>query len=368
MAGRVRARVRALTAVPLLHRVVYHFGRITGATDARFFVRPIAGLLVIVAFASFAVAAVEGPRDSVGGFFGKVGSSFYWAITMVLGAGDSSYVQTPGGYVISWLLVLFGVAIVGIITAALVGFVIDFILKEGQGMGAAGFRDHIVVCGWNPTARELIAELAGDEYTTKIVVVHEADKNPAGKGVYFVNGDPTDDDDLRRAGIEDAQAAIVCPSDSTNDADMRSILTVMAIKSMAPKVRTVVEANNPGHVEHFQRARADEIVVPSSITSRLMARSSLYPGLADIVTNIVSGGEGSELYRVDLPAEYIGLTLDELAAKMRSEHQATVLGINRGGTAYVNPGTDFHLQPGDDAVVVAESLGTLSPLQVDDDF
>ena len=149
---------------------------------------------------------------------------------------------------------------------------------------------------------------------------------------------------------------------------MRSILTVMAFKSMAPRVRTVVEANNPGHVEHFERAKADEIVVPSSITSRLMARSSLYPGLADIVTNIVSGGEGSELYRVDLPEEYIGLTLDDLAVKMRADHQATVLGINRGGTAYVNPGSDFRLQAGDDAVVVAESLGKLSPLRVDDDY
>lgn len=368
MAGRVRSRVRALTAVPFIHRVAFHFERITGATDARFFVRPLLGLAVIVAIAATAVAVIEGPRDSIGGFIGKVGSSFYWAVTMVLGAGDSSYVQTPGGYVISWLLVLFGVAIVGIITASLVGFVIDFILKEGQGMGAAGFRDHIVVCGWNSTARELIAELAGEEYPTKVVVVHEADKNPAGKGVYFVNGDPTEVEDLRRAGIEEAQAAIVCPSDSSNNADMRSILTVMAVKSMAPRVRTVVEANNPGHVEHFERAKADEIVVPSSITSRLMARSSLYPGLADIVTNIVSGGEGSELYRVDLPEEYIGLTLDDLAVKMRADHQATVLGINRGGTAYVNPGSDFRLQAGDDAVVVAESLGKLSPLRVDDDY
>ncbi len=69
------------------------------------------------------------------------------------------------GYLVSWLLVLFGVAIVATITGALVGFVIDFLLKEGQGMGASGYRDHIVVCGWNATARELINELSTDEYT-----------------------------------------------------------------------------------------------------------------------------------------------------------------------------------------------------------
>ena len=92
---------------------------------------------------------------------------------------------------VSWLLILFGVAIVASLTGALVGFLIDYLLKEGQGMGASGYRDHIIVCGWNSTARELIQELSTDEYTTKIVVIHDTDKNPAGEGVYFVSGDIT---------------------------------------------------------------------------------------------------------------------------------------------------------------------------------
>ena len=231
----------------------------------------------------------------------------YWSVTTVMGAGDASQVKTPIGYAISWLLILFGVAIVASLTGALVGFLIDYLLKEGQGMGASGYRDHIIVCGWNSTARELIQELSTDEYTTKIVVIHDSDKNPAGEGVYFVSGDITTAHDLKRAGVEDAQAAVVCPADGSNEADMKSILCVMAIESIAPQVRTVVEVNNPSHVEHFQRADADEILVSSQLVSRLMARSSLYPGLAGLVTDIVSGGEGSELYRVQLPDDYVGL-------------------------------------------------------------
>jgi len=72
----------------------------------------------------------------------------------------------------------------------------------------------------------------------------------------------------------------------------------MAIESIAPQVRTVVEANNPMHVPHFRRAEADEILVTSRLASRLLARSALYPGLSELVTDIVSGGDGSELYRV----------------------------------------------------------------------
>src|SRR5687768_7877196 len=367
MSGRLKRALSSIFAAPLLRRIGFHIARLTHNVDRVFFLRLFAGLFGIVLVAALLVTVIEGPRDGVGEFFSTFAGGVYWGVTTVMGSGDASYVTTPGGFVISWLLVLFGVAIVASITGALVGFLIDFILKEGQGMGASGYRDHIVVCGWNPTARDLITELSSDEYTTKIVLIHDTDKSPVGSGVYFVSGDITSADDLRRAGIEEAMAAVICPANATNEADMRSILAVMAIETIAPQVRTVVEANNPAHVEHFQRARADEILVTSRLASRLLARSSLYPGLAGIVTDIVSGGEGSELYRVSLSQEYVGLSVDELSARMRSDHSATLLAISRDGISHVNPPTDFRLIEGDGAVVVAESLGTLAPLKLDNE-
>jgi voltage-gated potassium channel len=360
-------RVRANLSLPIFRRISFHLKRLTGNADRGFFVRLFLGLVAVVFVAAILVTVIEGPHWRVGGLFDKLGASFYWAVTTVMGAGEASYVTSWPGYLVSWLLVLFGVAIVASITGALVGFVIDFLLKEGQGMGASGYQGHIVVCGWNPTARDLIAELSTDEYSTKIVILHEGEKNPAGNGVYFVSGDITDAEDLKRAGIEEAMAAVICPADPSNEADMRSILSVMAIETLAPHVRTVVEVNNPRHVQHFRNARADEILVTSRIASRLLARSSLYPGLAELVTDIVSGGEGSELYRVQLPVEYVGLSIDDLSIRMRSDHRATLLAVSRGGQTYVNPPTEFLLQSGDDAVVVAESLGTLAPLEVDID-
>ncbi len=147
---------------------------------------------------------------------------------------------------------------------------------------------------------------------------------------------------------------------------MHSILTIMAIESLAPHVRTVAEVNNPRHEPHFRRAEVDELLVTSKIASHLLARSALYPGLTGLVTDIVSGGEGSELYRITLPDEYIGLTIDAVSARLRAEHEATLLSVNRCGRAFVNPAADFVLEPGDDAIVVAQSLGSLAPLKVSD--
>jgi voltage-gated potassium channel len=354
----MRSRIsQLLFAAPLIRRVAYHARRIGSQIDRHFFITLTTAILGFVVVATVAVTMLERQLT-----LGDFGASFYWAVTTVIGSGDASFVTSPGGFLVGWLLAFFGVAIVATMTGAVVGFVIDFLLKEGQGMGAAGYNDHIVVCGWNTTARELIDELRSDEYNARVVLVHDVERNPAGDGVYFVRGDITKTEDLERAGIRDAASAVVFPSDRSNEADMRSILAVMAIEALAPNVRTVVEVNNPAHVDHFRRAHADEVLVTSRLASRLLARSALYPGLTELVTDIVSGGKGSELYRIALPADYVGLSIDELSARLRSDHRATLLAVTRGGLTVTNPPTDFRLREGDDAVVVAEGLGQLQPL------
>jgi voltage-gated potassium channel len=344
---------------PTIRRLGWHRRRIARTLDRRLLWRALRAVLVFVFIVAVLVWLVEKPTT-----LGALADSVYWAFTTVLGQGQPGYVTSLAGRLLSWTLIIFGVAIFGTITGALVALVIDFLIKEGQGLGASGFRDHIVVCGWNTTARDLIDELRTDAYEAKVVVVADVDKNPAGDGVYFVRGDSTSSDALERAGIEEAAAALIFPREPTDDADMHSILTVMAVESLAPGVRTVAEVNNPRHVEHFRRAGVDEILVTSRLASRLLARAALYPGLSELVTDIVSGGEGSELYRIAVPDAYVGLTIDELAARLRADHRATLLSVNRGGHAYVNPPTDFHLEIGDDAIVVAVSLGTLAPLQI----
>ena len=353
---------RPLVTLPLFRRVAFHARRISAGLDLHFFRTLAIALTVIVVAGAVAVTILEPEKRSISGLTG----SAYWAVTTVIGSGDSSYVSSPGGYVVGWVLAFFGVAIVAALTAGIVGFVIDFLLKEGQGMGAAGYSDHIVVCGWNSTARELIEELRGDEFGTRVVVLHESERSPAGTGVYFVRGDSTNTEDLERAGIPDAAAAIICPSDTTNEADMRSILTVLAIESIAPDVRTVVEVNNPKHVDHVRRAHADEVLVTSRLASHLLARTALYPGLASLVTDIVSGGAGAELYRVELPDDYCNVSLDELSVRLRGDHNATLIAVTRGARTLTNPPADFRLAPGDTAVVVADSLGDLHPLKADD--
>lgn len=353
----MRSRLRDWFQSPVMTRIAWHARRVSERVEGKFYRSVLSVLAIILAIVSLAVWAAETDRG-----IADLGQSTYWSLTTVLGQGDAGYASGPVGWAMGWLLGLFGVALVATITGALVGFVIDVLLKEGQGMGAAGYHDHVIVCGWNATARDLLAELSTDEYDGSVVLVHDAESNPAGDSVYFVRGSTTSESDLRRAGIEHARSAIVCPRDGSDEADMHSILTVLAIESMAPQVRTVVEVNNPAHVDHFRRAHVDELLVTSKLASHLLARSAIYPGLSELVTDIVSGGEGSELYRVALPDRCVGRSIDDVSRWLRREHAATLVAVSRGARTFSNPPSDFVLELGDALVVVAESLGTLTPL------
>lgn len=351
-------KLRALIDSPFLRRVSWHLKRVGEKIDRGFFASLFTGLAIVLLIAAAVVWLTDTERTLT-----DFGASLYWSVTTVFGQGDASYVTGPVGWAVGWLLGLFGVAIVAAITGALVGFVIDFLLKEGQGMGASGYRDHIVICGWNSTARDLVTELSTDDYESRLVLLCDTERSPAGSDVYFVRGVPSNEADLRRAGIETARTAVICPADGSDEADMASILTVLAIESIAPDVRTVVEVNNPEHVAHFRRAEVDEVLVTSKLAAHLLARTALYPGLSELVTDLVSGGEGSELYRVKVPHDVVGLSIDDVTAVLRKEHGATLLAVHRGEKMLNNLDSDFMFESGDDLVVVTESLGDLEPLE-----
>ncbi len=98
MKGRFSRVIRVAFSAPFLRRLGFHVRRLTNNVDRSFFLRLFIGLFGIVLVAALLVTVLEGSRDSVGGFFSTLGDSFYWGVTTVMGSGDASYVDSPGGY------------------------------------------------------------------------------------------------------------------------------------------------------------------------------------------------------------------------------------------------------------------------------
>jgi voltage-gated potassium channel len=344
---------------PFLRRFAWYARHVAGSVDRRTIAVGLSLIVVMVLLATALITIFEKAFTA-----DSIAQSFNWALLAIIGRAPTTYVTSVGGWAVYWVMALFGVLVVATVTASIVGAVVNSLIQEGRGMGTSGFRDHIVVCGWNATARDLIGELQRDNRKLRIALIYNGDdKNPAGDGVYFVKGDPTDPADLERAGIREAAAALLFPLAETPDADMRSILTALTIRSLAPGVRVVVEVNDPKHADHIRRAGADELMITSHIASRLLARSAIYPGLADIIADLVSAG-GAELHRVNLPADFIGLDFEEAGFRLRQQHHATLLAVRRGERVIFGGQADLTLQATDDVIVIAEQLGRLEPAEL----
>ena len=100
-------------ATPLIRRVAWHIRRIGGQFDRRLVLTLLEGTLAFVLLIAVAVTLLEKPVTLDALF-----DSINWSIQTLLGNGDSGYVSSPGGRILSWVLILFGIAILGIVTGA----------------------------------------------------------------------------------------------------------------------------------------------------------------------------------------------------------------------------------------------------------
>ena len=246
--------------VPILRRVAFHARRIGSQVDRHFFTTLLTAVLGFVAVATLLVALFE-DKFTVAG----IGATLYWAVTTVIGSGDPSYVTVAGGFIV----------------ALAAG-----VLRRGPGGGHDGGGGGV---------RHRLSSQGGPGHGSgrvprphrRLRLEHHRPRPDRGAEDRRVPR-PRSWCCTTASAIPPATACTSCAATSpprptcagpasprrpapssflprrTNEADMRSILCVMAIESIAPEVRTVVEANNPAHVEHFRRARADEVLVTST--------------------------------------------------------------------------------------------------------
>ena len=120
----------------------------------------------------------------------------------------------------------------------------------------------------------------------------------------------------------------------------------------------IVELDFPTSVqrEHMLvKVRTDNATRSNVIEVANLFRASVVDYASDALVIEVTGDRG----KVDAMLRALEpFGIKEIA-------QSGLLAIGRGGRAFVNPPPDFRLEIGDDALVVAESLGTLEPMDAD---
>jgi voltage-gated potassium channel len=272
----------------------------------------------------------------------NIGDGMWWALVTLttVGYGDLTPITATGK--------VFGGALMvaGMFTLALfAGTVGSTLLRTMIRMREDQFRmtpyiNHIVVCGYDPSARmlldALLTEVRGDAHSDIVLFATGERPHDLSGEFVWVQGDPTKESELAKARIRYARSVIVVGNRqlSPSEADARTILSLFTIGSWmrswpgrserrAP-LYVVAEVLDAENVEHAHTAGADEVIQTARLGFNLLAHAAITPGSAEVMGRVVAAGALS-LYIA--PNPYPGsMTFGDLAHRLREEHRAALIG------------------------------------------
>jgi voltage-gated potassium channel len=290
--------------------------------------------------------------------FRTLGDCFWFIIVTMstVGYGDKVPV-TAGGRAMASVAMVAGPVLLASSAASVGATFYDEWQKGVKGMSKISSKGHILICGWNVTAANVIAELRQSELFTKTpitVIDAEIDANPSKDSkTSFVHGVPSDVRTLEQANVGEAGYAIVVAKDNTPTADQQTVLTVLAIKHINPRLYICAEVNDVNNGGHLKRAGCDTVVNTRSLTGGILALSLENPATSDVIGELASF-QGNEVYRLNLPREAEQHKFGELLNDFKKDYDAILIGIEREGKTILNPSADLELKSTDYLLALAE--------------
>ena len=288
-------------------------------------------------------------------------SALWWSIVTIttVGYGDISPV-TLGGRVVAGVMMVFGIGILGLFTATIASIFVERKMKEDRGMHSYEFQNHIIICEWNHRAQEIINELRMDRRTESapIILIAELETKPVDDdNLHFIQGDVTEDN-LKRANIERAKTVVVLGDDQldANARDAKAVLTTLTIETMNPNVYSIVELVNEANVQHCERANANEIIVGSEFTSKLISRAALDHGISKVLSELLSSRFGNDLFKIPVPESMQGKNFMDIFAEMKRSNNSIILGVQKGniGEVISNPSIDYQVEADDYLILISD--------------
>lgn len=239
---------------------------------------------------------------------------------------------------------LIGIFVTGLVIGGISAVFIDIHRKRRSGMAIPMLVDHAVICGWNESGQKIVNTIRQESKNQDIVIVCNRNGCPAhGEKIFWIKGDFTDEDTLKRAFIKESQTAIILSdTDETNGnedyADSRTVLAVLTIEKLNCKIHTAAELINPDKRKHLEKAGVDEIVIRGEISGSILSRISRNRGLSKLVTQLLNYGEGSEFYKILCPDSLKGKKFGESLRQMYEEKSCLLIGYEmQNGEIFITP-------------------------------
>lgn len=233
-------------------------------------------------------------------------------------------------------LLLVGVAIFGALSGKFASFILDRQQKKDRGLlKMTNMKNHLLICGWKPSFENILEGmlLANPEIPPERVVILNNAKhsdieaiqaNEKLKAINFLRGDFTDEDALLKAQIKSAERALILADRSeefsTLETDSRTVLAVITIKNLNPRIYCVAEIIDSKFEKHLSLARCDEIIMTSDYEQNLLVQASSGKGMSHILRELAAENENQGLFLADIPAKFVGGPYEEYAKSLQNKN------------------------------------------------
>jgi voltage-gated potassium channel len=280
-------------------------------------------------------------------------NAYQWLFRTLFENTSPYKLRSKWGYLSYYIVRVAGVSLVAFLTGTIASRFVATVIQRGAGMGEFKGQGHVMICGWSPKGAEIIRDYRSKEVesTNEIVILADLTTDPIdAEKITFIRGNPSNADDLRRAGIERAKTAIVLSDQSSgvtdpDDLDARTLLTTLAIESINPACYSCVEVVKSENRQHFERTHANELVVSAELTGALLAASARTHGMSGLIADLLTHPEGQEFYRVDTPPELVGRTVGDALLALKVDNDALLVGVYRDETNVdINPARERVLE------------------------
>ena len=296
-------------------------------------------ILIITFFAAFITVYFESAGNP--GFRG-FGDAVWWVLVTIstVGYGDKVPV-TPGGRSIAVVLMFFGVALLSVVTATISSIFVTRKIKEGKGLQEIKLKNHILLCGWNTQAEQILSVFEqAESKINNVVMINQLSEEEAADvmarftrlKIRFVRGDFTRENLLNRANANSASAAIILPDISGGNmrpGDERTILATLSLKTLNNKIKVYAHILDRDNLSHLRKAKADEVIISDNHSGYLLASHVTAPGVPQFFEQLFSDASNYTLKRREFGPEWFGRPYSEFKKHYASEYNGILLGIGK---------------------------------------
>lgn len=295
-------------------------------------------LLFISALAAVVVGWFEAESNDQ---FHSFWDTAWWVMVTIstVGYGDKVPV-TPVGRVLAVFIMLFGMATLSVITATISSIFITRKLREGKGLQEIKLRDHILLCGWNSQAEQILSTFETSGEVSPVVLINQLSEEEVTDilsrfnklNMRYVRGDFSRENILNRANVKLARSAIILPdlsASSITPGDERTILATLSIKTLNPKIKVYAHIINRDNLSHLKKARADEVIISDAYTGYLLASYVVSPGVPQFVDQLFSGKGSHALQRRPVPEALVGRQYSDLVRFYHETHNGVLIGLGQ---------------------------------------